>query len=96
MAAYAIGMARSVSDPEGFTEYQRLAGPTVEQYGGKFVAGGDKIEVGDGDWSPVGIVVIEFESMERLKRWYNSPEYSAAKPRRLQTADTGLIFVDGG
>ena len=89
-------MARSVSDPEGFTEYQGLAGATIAQYGGKFVVGSDKIEVGDGDWSPAGIVVIEFESMERLKQWYSSPEYSAAKPRRFQTADTGLIFVDGG
>ena len=71
MAAYGIGMVRSVSDPEGFTEYQGLAGPTLEKYGGKFVAGGTNVEVADGDWSPMGVVVIEFESMARLKEWYN-------------------------
>ena len=95
MAAWVVGAIQSVNDPAGFAEYQQLAGPTVEQYGGKIILGGNKIEVGDGNWSPAGVVVIEFEGLEQAKRWYNSPEYSAAKPRRLQTADTGLIFLDG-
>ena len=56
---------------------------------------GNKIEVADGSWSPSVMVVVEFESLERAKQWYNSPEYSAVKPRRFQTADSGVIFVDG-
>ena len=95
MAAYVIGAVYNINDPAGFGEYVTQAGPTVQQYGGKFVVGGDKIEVGDGSWSPIGVVVIEFESMELLKQWYNSPEYSAVKPLRLQTSDSGVIFVDG-
>ena len=95
MAAYAVGAVQSVSDPAGFTEYQGLAGPTLEKYGGKFIAGGMEVEVADGTWSPIGMVVIEFESMSRLKEWYNSPEYSAVKGKRFQTADSGLVFLNG-
>ncbi len=95
MAGYVIGAAQNVNDPAGFAEYQQLAVSTLQQYGGKIVVGSNKIEVADGTWCPSGMVVIEFESLERAKQWYNSPEYSSVKPRRFQTADTGIIFVDG-
>ncbi len=96
MSAYVIGSIYNISDPAGFAEYRGQAGPSVEKYGGKLVLMSQKIEVGDGSWSPIGMVVLEFESMERAKEWYNSPEYSAAKPKRLETTDSGLIFADGG
>ena len=75
MAAHVIAAVQNVNDPAGFAEYQQLAEPTVHQYGGKFVAGGTKIEVADGNWSPIGLVVIEFESLDRggiLKKCVNS------------------------
>ena len=95
MAAYVIATGYSVIDESGFAEYQKLAVPTVEQYGGKFIAGGFKVEVADGNWSPIGLVVIEFESLDRAKEWYHSPEYSAVKPLRLKSVDSGMVFVDG-
>ena len=96
MAAYVIGAAQDVKDPAGFAEYGQLARATVAKYGGKRVLGGGNIEVGDGTWAPVRIVVLEFESLECAKEWYNSPEYTAAKSRRFQSADSSLIFVDEG
>lgn len=96
MPAYLIVAVESVNDPAGFAEYQQLAGATLEKYGGRMIAGGTDIEVADGNWSPIFMGVVEFESMERLKEWYNSPEYSPVKPRRLQTATTGLIFLNAG
>ncbi len=96
MAAYVFGAMQSVSDPAGFAEYQRLAGATVAQYGGKLLAGGNKIEVADGNWTPAGVVALEFESLERAKEWYNSTEYQAVIGRRFQSAQGGVVFVDGG
>ena len=94
MPAYLVGTIYDIKDPAGFAEYANQAGPTVEKYGGKLVMSSRSIEVGDGGWSPIGMVMFEFESLERAKEWYNSPEYRAAKPMRLSTADTGLIFAD--
>ena len=96
MPAYLIGAAESVNDPAGFAEYQQLAGPTLEKYGGRIIVGGTDIEVADGNWSPIFMVVVEFESLERAKQWYNSPEYSPVKPRRLQSATGGVIFLNAG
>ena len=95
MAAWVIGALEKVNDANGFTAYQGAAGPTVAQYGGKRVAGGTKIEVADGTWSPIGMVVIEFESLAKAKEWYNSPEYQAIVAGRTGTTEGGLIFVDG-
>ena len=95
MAAWVIGAIQSVNDAAGFAAYGEAAGPTVVKYGGKRVAGGTKIEVADGSWSPIGMVVFEFESLAKAKEWYNSPEYNPLVSRRTGSADTGLIFVDG-
>lgn len=83
MAAYAIGAIQSVSDPVAFSEYGRLTRLTLEQYGGKIVVGGSKIEVADGTWSPIRMVVIEFESLEHAKPWYYGPEYQAVVGQRI-------------
>ena len=95
MVAWAIGAILSVSDEAGFAAYQELGGPTVAKYGGKRVAAGTKIEVADGTWSPVRMVVIEFENLEKAKTWHNSPEYQAAKEKRISSSDGGFIFLDG-
>ena len=93
MAAYLIGTAYDVNDPAGFDEYRSKVMPTLEKYGAKVIIASESVEVADGDWSPIGAVVIEFDSMERAKEWYNSPEYAAVKPLRLKAAKTGVIFV---
>ena len=95
MAAYLIGSVQRVNDADGFAEYQRLAGPTLEQYVAKVIAYSDKVEVGDGSWSPTAAIVIQFQSMDRLKEWYNSPEYAAVKPKRIEATTSGVIFVEG-
>jgi len=96
MATYVIGAVLSVKDPEKFAAYQQAA--AVALYGGKILGGGTNIEVADGTWSPIGMVVIEFETMAKAKakEWYTSPEYNAVKSGRLDNTDSGLVFLDAG
>ena len=35
-----------IVDPVGYEEYKKLAGATVEKYGGKYIVRGGKTEVG--------------------------------------------------
>ena len=95
MAAWVIGATLKVNDVDGLAAYGAAAGPTVAQYGGKRVAGGTKIETADGTWSPVSMIVLEFESLAKAKEWYNSPEYQAIVAGRINNADSSVIFVDG-
>ena len=66
MPAYII-VEIEILDPVGYEEYKKLAGATVEKYGGKYIVRGGKAEVLEGDWQPKRIVVLEFESAERAK-----------------------------
>jgi uncharacterized protein (DUF1330 family) len=94
MPAYVIADIE-VLEPVEYEEYRRLAGPTVAQYGGRYIVRGGKTEVAEGDWMPKRFVVLEFPSMEQAKAWYSSPEYVQARAIRQRTAASNVIFADG-
>jgi uncharacterized protein (DUF1330 family) len=94
MAAYVIGNV-NVTDPATYEAYRKLVPATLEKYGGKFIVRGGPLEVIEGNWQPARLVVLEFESVEQAKRWYNSEEYSAAREFRFKAAETDLVIVEG-
>ena len=94
MAAYVI-VDIEVTEPVEYEEYKRLAAPTVAAYGGRYVARGGTAEVLEGDWAPRRLVVLEFGSVEQARRWYDSPEYTAARQVRWRTARSRMVVVPG-
>jgi uncharacterized protein (DUF1330 family) len=53
------------------------------------------MEVLEGGFPGARIVLVEFESVERAKRFYDSPEYRAAREKRLGAADFHMLLVEG-
>jgi uncharacterized protein (DUF1330 family) len=94
MTAYVI-VDINVKDPVRYEEYKTLAAPTVELYGGKYIARGGKTETLEGDWSPNRLVILQFENSEQAKAWHDSMEYSEAKSIRHQTAISKMVVIDG-
>ena len=94
MAAYVVAEIE-VTDPATYEGYRPLAGAAVEKYGGKFLVRGGKTEAVEGGWAPKRFVILEFPSMERVKAFYNSPEYQKALAVRLKASTGRLIFVEG-
>ena len=94
MSAYII-VEVEITDPVGYEEYKKLAGPTVEQYGGKYIVRGGACEMLEGDWKPKRIVILQFENVERAKAWLNCPEYAEPRKMRHRTAKTRMILVEG-
>ncbi len=94
MAGYMIGNI-TVTNPEAFAEYGKLVPATVAQYGGKYLVRGGEADVAEGSYSPVRIVVLEFESIEQAKKWYNSPEYVPLRDMRMKASTGDLFFVSG-
>ena len=81
MAAYLI-VDLEVTDPAGYDEYRRELAPTIEPYRARTVVRTTEIEVLEGEWRPNQIVVLEFDSMDDARRWWESEEYLAIKPLR--------------
>ena len=94
MPGYVIGNI-NVTDPDAFEEYRGMVPATVAAYGGKYLVRGGVADVVEGDWNPNRLVVLEFESVERAREWYNSPEYTLAKAVRLKASTGDLLFVEG-
>ena len=92
MPAYLIAETKSVSDNDLLGDYGKAAGPTVKAFGGKVMAVGAS-EVLEGDWAPTRMIIIEFETAEKLKTWYNSPEYQEVLPMRLKSSDSNVIIL---
>ncbi len=78
MAAYLI-VDIDVTDPGAYEEYRRLVPPLVAKYGGKYLVRGGAFETIEGDWTPKRLAVLEFESAERAKQFYNSADYEPVK-----------------
>ena len=84
-----------VTDPDTYAKYVAGVPETVALYGGTYLVRGVQGEVAEGSWTPKRLVVLEFESLERAKAWYNSPEYADLKKLRQSASKGNLIFADG-
>ena len=83
-----------VHDKEGMEKFRQMAGPTIAKYGGKVLVREPNPDVREGKISGIALV-IEFESIETARKFYESEKYQAAKAIRELAADTDLILVEG-
>ena len=94
MPAYVI-VELEVTEPVEYEQYKRIAGATVEKYGGKYIVRGGPCETLEGDWDPKRLVVMEFPSSEQAKAWLNGEEYREPRKMRHRAAKTRMIVVEG-
>jgi uncharacterized protein (DUF1330 family) len=94
MAAYLV-VDIDVTNPAQFEEYKKLAPPAIARYGGRYLIRGGAYEAIEGDWKPQRLTVVEFDSMEKAKAFYHSPEYQAAIKARSGAANFKALLVQG-
>ena len=94
MPAYGVALV-TVTDPGKYQEYQKLAGPAATKYGGKVVAKGVVESVNEGKGPYQRVMIVEFATVEAAKTFYGSPEYRAAREKRIGAADFNMLIVDG-
>lgn len=84
----------AITDPVGIAEYAKAAGKAMGS-GVKVLAFDSKFEVLEGEWHGNQTVILEFESPEAARAWYESEEYQAAIPLRQAAADSNGVLVTG-
>jgi uncharacterized protein (DUF1330 family) len=94
MAAYVL-LNIDVTNPEQYAEYVKVAGATVERYGGRYLVRGGKAGKLEGSLEPKRLVVLEFPSLERANAWWESPEYREPKAIRQRASITDGVIVEG-
>ena len=91
MSAYVFANIR-VNDPIAYEHYTRIVPGTIENFGGRYLARGGRVEVLEGDIEPGRTIILEFPTFEDAQRWYSSEEYCAAKAVRQSMCQGGARY----
>ncbi|QOV65682.1 MULTISPECIES: DUF1330 domain-containing protein [Kosakonia] len=84
----------TVSDPVAYAEYARAAAAAMQNFDPKIIAWSGQYENLEGE-SHERHVVFEFDSFAEAKRFYESPEYQAARALRSGAASGTFVLVEG-
>jgi uncharacterized protein (DUF1330 family) len=84
----------SVDDPESYAVYAKGSFAAMQKYGARILARGGKAEALEGPSRPRN-VILEFESYEQARNYYNSPEYQAARKHRVNGSTGEFVVVEG-
>ena len=88
-----IIITEDVHDPAGMAEYAKLAGKAMA--GSTLLSFDQKSEVLEGEWHGTQTVLLEFESVEAAREWYNSDAYQEAAKLRQAAADCNAVILSG-
>ena len=93
MAAYVVAQMH-VHDLDKYMAYAAKVGVTVANFGGKITAASEA-DVREGSPPFSRTVIGEFPDSDVARNWYESEEYQAILPMRLESTTGTLLFVEG-
>jgi uncharacterized protein (DUF1330 family) len=88
-----VVITEDVKDPAGMAEYAKLAGKAMA--GATILAFDTKVEQIEGEWHGTQTVLLEFESVDAARQWYNSGAYQEAAKIRQKAADCNGAILTG-
>ncbi|MGD1241034.1 DUF1330 domain-containing protein [Mycobacterium seoulense] len=93
MAKGYVILTEAIKDPEGMKAYARAAGSAMA--GATILAVDAAPRVIEGTWHGDQTVVLEFESVDAARAWYESEAYQNAAKLRQAAADCNAVIVSG-
>ncbi len=83
-----------ILNPVAYAEYAAAATKAIAAHGGKPLARGGRFEALEGNARERN-VVLEFDSFDAARAYYNSQDYQAAKALREGAAVMDMVLVEG-
>jgi uncharacterized protein (DUF1330 family) len=75
---------------------QKLAREILPKYGARYLARSQRNVLLEGnDPAPCCIAILQFPSMDSVRRWYDSPENQSAAKIRQSGAKFEIIAIEG-
>jgi uncharacterized protein (DUF1330 family) len=86
----------NVTDENGFTkEFLPLVVKDIQAAGGKYVIRGGNPVALQGTPPATRVAVLQFDSVEKVQAWWNSPSHRAAESVAAKYATTRAFAVEG-
>ena len=86
-------VTEAIHDQEGIEAYAAASVPSIGEHGAKVLVFDENVEVLEGEWHGNRTVVLEFESVEKARAWYESPSYQEALRLRQAAADSNAVIL---
>ena len=83
-----------VQDEERYSEYVERVYESITKHVGKYLVRGGPVIPLFGNWSPERVIIIEFQTIENLRRCFGSEEYRDIAPLREKSTLTRAIVVE--
>ena len=83
-----------VRDKAGLKKFIEMAKPILKEYETKVLVRTPNAEAREGKKTGI-VVVIEFEGIDKARKFYESEAYQAAKAVRDKACDTDLFLAEG-
>jgi uncharacterized protein (DUF1330 family) len=84
-----------VTDAAGFRSYADANGALFQSMGGRYVSRGGSIEAIAGAPPKQRVAIYEFESMEKMRAWRDSPKYRELSAIRDRSSNFRSFAVEG-
>jgi uncharacterized protein (DUF1330 family) len=94
MPAYLIAQI-DVRDPGRYREYALHTPRVIAAFGGRMVVRNGSRQVLEGTPDPRRVIVVEFPTLDDVRRFHASPEYTVLRRMREAAADAQIIAIDG-
>jgi uncharacterized protein (DUF1330 family) len=77
-------------------EYAKLAREILPKYGARYLARSQRNTLLEGDGpTPCCMAILQFPSVDSVRRWYDSPENQAAAKVRQSGAKFRIVAIEG-
>jgi uncharacterized protein (DUF1330 family) len=86
-------LTEAIKDPEGMKVYGQAARTAMD--GATVLAVDTAAKVIEGTWHGDQTVLLEFESVEAARAWYESEGYQKAAKLRQAAADCNAVIIAG-
>jgi uncharacterized protein (DUF1330 family) len=85
-----------IKDRDAFMEgYGKASGSLVEKFGGRYILLGPVASLFEGEFGEgASMVISEWPDRESAEKFWNSPEYAAARKLREGLADVQILVID--
>jgi uncharacterized protein (DUF1330 family) len=88
-------LTEAIHDRAGMDTYGTASMPSLIEHGGRVLVVDEDVEVLEGEWHGNRTVVVEYESVEQARAWYESESYQSALPLRQAAATCNVVIASG-
>jgi uncharacterized protein (DUF1330 family) len=92
---YYLLISAEITDTDKYAGYREAVTPLVTQFGGRYLVRGGEAEAFAGVYDGSRHVVLEFESKEAARTFWDSPEYAEVSKLREGASTGNVIGVEG-